>query len=148
VPAPHLGSAILDRVPSWIEWEHLALAALVWALLTAASLAIVLRITLALPEDYFELEQPPLTSWTASRVARNGTGMVLIVVGAALSIPGVPGQGVLTILVGLFLVDFPRRQQLERALARRAGVLPALNRLRARFGRAPLRPPAQRNDPR
>jgi len=73
---------------------------------------------------------------------------VLIVVGAALSIPGVPGQGVLTILVGLFLVDFPRRQQLERALARRAGVLPALNRLRARFGRAPLRPPAQRNDPR
>jgi len=57
---------------------------------------------------------------------------------------------VLTILVGLFLVDFPRRQQLERALARRAGVLPALNRLRARFNRAPLRPPSpsQRNDAR
>ena len=141
---------MLDRVPSLIAWEHLALAALVWALLTAGSLAVVLRIVLALPEDYFEVDQPPLTSWTASRVARNGAGMVLIAVGAALSIPGVPGQGVLTILVGLFLVDFPRRQQLERALARRAGVLPALNRLRARFNRAPLRPPApsQRNDAR
>ena len=141
---------MLDRVASWIEWEHLALAALVCVLLTAGSLAIVLRIVLALPEDYFEANQPRLTSWTASRVARNGAGIVLITVGAALSIPGVPGQGVLTILVGLFLVDFPRRQQLERALARRPGVLPALNRLRVRFGRAPLRPPppSQRSEPR
>jgi hypothetical protein len=140
---------MLDRVLSWIEWEHLTVAALVWVLLTAASLAVVLRIVLALPENYFEVDQPRLTSWTASRIARNGTGMVLIVVGVALSIPGVPGQGVLTILVGLFLVDFPRRQQLERALARRPAVLPALNRLRLRFGRAPLRPPpAPRNDPR
>jgi len=140
---------MLDRVPSWIEWEHLALAALVWVLLTAGSLAIVLRIVLALPEDYFEADQPPLTSWTVTRLARNGAGMVLIAVGAALSIPGVPGQGVLTMLVGLFLVDFPRRQQLERALARRPGVLPSLNGLRVRFDRAPLRPPpSQRNDPR
>ncbi len=141
---------MLDCVLSWIEWEHLALAALVWVLLTAASLAIVLRSALALPEDYFEVDQPPLTSWTATRIARNGAGMVLIVVGAALSIPGIPGQGVLTILVGLFLVDFPRRQPFERALARRPGVLPALNRLRVRFGRAPLRPPppSQRRDPR
>jgi hypothetical protein len=141
---------MLDCVPSLIAWEHLALAALVWVLLTAGSLAIVLRIVLALPEDYFEVDQPRLTSWTATRIARNGAGVVLVAVGAVLSIPGVPGQGVLTILVGLFLVDFPRRQQLERALARRAGVLPALNRLRARFNRAPLRPPppSQRNDAR
>jgi hypothetical protein len=149
VLGPRRASAMLDRVLSWIEWEHLALAALVWVLLTAGSLAIVLRIVLALPEDYFEADQPPLTSWTVTRLARNGAGMVLIVVGAALSIPGVPGQGVLTVLVGLFLVDFPRRQQLERALARRRGVLLSLNRLRVHFNRAPLRPPpSQRSDPR
>jgi hypothetical protein len=140
---------MLDRVPSWIEWEHLALVALVWALLTTGSLAIVLRIVLALPVDYFEVDQPPLTSRRAARIARNAAGVLLIALGAVLSIPGVPGQGVLTILVGLFLVDFPRRQELERALARRPGVLPALNRLRVRFGRAPLRPPPpQRSDPR
>jgi hypothetical protein len=141
---------MLDCVPSLIAWEHLALAALVWVLLTAGSLAIVLRIVLALPEDYFEVDQPRLTSWTATRIARNGAGVVLVAVGAVLSIPGVPGQGVLTILVGLFLVDFPRRQQLGRALARRPGVLPALNRLRARFHRTPLRAPSpsQRNDAR
>jgi hypothetical protein len=140
---------MLEGVPAWIEWRHLVLAALVWALLTASSLAVVLWIVLALPEDYFEVEASPHTARMAVRIARNAAGMVLIAVGAVLSIPGVPGQGVLTVLVGVFLVDFPRRQELERALARRAGVLPALNRLRARFKRAPVRPPpSQRNDAR
>jgi hypothetical protein len=128
-------------VLGWIEWHHLVVAALLWVVLTAGSLAVVLRIALALPEDYFEAEQPRGPSWTARRVVRNAVGVVLIAVGAALSVPGVPGQGLLTILVGLFFVDFPRRRRLERALARRPGVLAALNRLRARFGRPPLRRP-------
>lgn len=132
-----------------LSWQHVAVAALVWVVLTVGSLAVVLRIALSLPEDYFEADQGRRPPWTARRMVRNAMGIVLIAVGAALSIPGVPGQGVLTILVGLFLVDFPRRQQLERALGRRRGVLPALNRLRARFGRPALRPPpAQRGEPR
>lgn len=120
-----------------------------WTLLTLGSIGIVLRIVLGLPEDYFEADASPRVAWTLWRVLRNAAGVVLVAVGAVLSIPGVPGQGVLTILVGLFLVDFPRRQQLERALARRPAVLESLNRLRARFARAPLRPPPpQRSDAR
>lgn len=121
--------------------QNLVLAAAVWIVLTAGSLAIVLRVVLALPVDYFEADARHPTSWTAGRLARNLAGLVLIVVGALLAIPGIPGQGLLTMLVGVFLVDFPRRQRLERALLRRQGVLPALNRLRRRFGRPPLRPP-------
>jgi len=131
-------------VPIWIGWQHVAVAALVWVVLTAGSLAIVLRIALSLPVNYFEADQGRRPLWTARRIVRNAIGIVLVAVGAALSIPGVPGQGVLTILVGLFLVDFPRRQQLERTLASRQGVLTALNRLRARFGRPALRPPPGR----
>jgi hypothetical protein len=127
-------------VLSWVEWQHLVVAGLLWVVLTAGSLAVVLRIALSLPEDYFEAEQGP-PSWTLRRLVRNAVGLVLVVVGAALSVPGVPGQGLLTMLVGLAFVDFPRRRQLERALARRPGVLAGLNRLRARFGRAPLRQP-------
>lgn len=147
-----LESGFMNRLAgllAWIEWHHLGLAALVWVTLTAGSLAVVARIVVTLPEDYFERTSTVRTPWTARRVVRNVAGVVLVAVGAALSIPGVPGQGVLTILVGLFLVDFPRRRQLERALARRPGVLPALNRLRARFERPPLRPPpSQRSEPR
>lgn len=136
-------------VLAWIEWHHVGLAALVWVALTAGSLAVVARIVVRLPEDYFERPPEARRRWTARRIIRNLVGVVIVAVGLALSVPGVPGQGVLTVLVGLFLVDFPRRRQLERALASRPGVLPALNRLRARFGHPPLRPPApQRSEPR
>lgn len=134
-------------VPLWasflrsIDAQDLALAAGVWVLLTAGSLAIVLRVVLALPADYFEKEPPTYRAWTMGRIVRNLAGLLLIVAGALLSIPGIPGQGLLTILVGVVLVDFPHRRKLERALVSRGGVLPALNRLRARFGRPPLRPP-------
>ncbi len=125
-----------------LDLRHVVLAGSIWALLTAGSLAVVLRVVLALPADYFTAEPPARAAWTLGRVGRNVAGLGLILVGVVLSIPGVPGQGVLTILAGVFLVDFPRRQRLERALAQRPGVLLALNRLRARFGRPPLRPPA------
>ena len=134
-------SAILDHVPASFEWQRVALVALGWALLTAGSFAIVLRVLLALPPDYFENERALGTSWKVARLARNAAGLVLIAVGLILSIPAVPGQGALTVLTGILPVDFPRRRSLERSLVRRAGVLPALNRLRARFNRPPLRPP-------
>ena len=124
-----------------IDVQHVVLAAAVWVLLTAGSLAVVLRVVLALPADYFETDVPARLAWTARRVARNLAGLVLIAVGALLALPGIPGQGVLTMVVGVLLVDFPRRQQLLRGLLRRRGVLPALNRLRSRFGRPPFRPP-------
>jgi hypothetical protein len=125
-----------------VDIEHVLLAAGVWLFLTIASLFIVLRVVLALPEDHFAVHRPGRLRWTVGRVGRNLAGIVLIVVGAALSIPGVPGQGVMTMLAGVFLVDFPQRRRLERALIARPGVLPRLNRLRARFGRPPLRPPS------
>jgi hypothetical protein len=129
------------RVNRVVDIEHVLLAAGVWLFLTIASLFIVLRVVLALPEDHFAVDRPGRLQWTVGRVGRNLAGIVLIVVGAALSIPGVPGQGVLTMLAGVFLVDFPQRRRLERALIARPGVLPRLNRLRARFGRPPLQPP-------
>jgi hypothetical protein len=125
----------------WIEVEHVLLAAGVWLLLNVGSLVVVLRVALALPEDYFEAEAPVRTRWTIGRLGRNLAGVVLVLVGAALAIPGVPGQGVLTVLAGVLLVDFPGRRHLERNLVGRRGVLLALNRLRARFWRPPLRPP-------
>ena len=123
------------------ELEHVVVAVGVWVLLTAGSVAVVLRVVLTLPHDYFEAAPPERARWTLARVARNLAGLVLIVVGAALSIPAVPGQGLVTLLVGVLLVDVPGRRRLERALVSREGLLAALNGLRARFGRPPLRPP-------
>jgi hypothetical protein len=53
----------------------------------------------------------------------------------------VPGQGLLTIAVGLMLVDFPGKFRFERWLAVRPPVWRSINWLRKRAGRGPLERP-------
>jgi hypothetical protein len=58
--------------------------------------------------------------------------------GFVMALPGVPGQGILTMLIGLTLVDFPGKRSLEQRLVRRPSVRRALDKVRARFGHPPL----------
>jgi hypothetical protein len=53
----------------------------------------------------------------------------------------VPGQGLLTVAVGLTLVDFPGKFHLERWLATRGPVWRSINWLRKRAGREALKRP-------
>ena len=118
----------------------------VWAVMTAATLLLVAGVVATLPVTYFR-DPAEATSAAAPardvvrRVVRNILGVVLIVAGLLLSVPGVPGQGLLTLLAGVVLVDFPGRHRVARRIARWRGVLPAINRLRARLGQPPLLPP-------
>ena len=66
------------------------------------------------------------------------TGLLLIVVGALLSVPGVPGQGLLTILSGLIISDFPGKKRLARRIIRIHAVYLAANKIRTSFKRPPL----------
>ncbi len=99
-----------------------------------------------LPVDYFVTRQRPPVPHRhpalaiALRIARNLFGLVLFLAGLAMLV--LPGQGVLTALVGLTLLEFPGKFRLERALVRRGPVLRGLNWLRARRGKPPLWPPA------
>ena len=72
------------------------------------------------------------------RVGKNIAGVVLLLLGFVMALPGVPGQGLLTMIIGLTLVDFPGKVDLERRLVARPFVLRQLNLLRARFRRPPL----------
>jgi hypothetical protein len=119
----------------------------VWLVATAATLAIAAMIVVRLPPTYFSEDSAThgvrVGSWRSPRhVARNALGVVLVALGLAMAIPGIPGQGLLTVLIGLMLVDFPGRRRVEKALVRRPGILIAINRMRARFGHPPLLPPA------
>jgi len=71
-------------------------------------------------------------------VGKNLLGLVLVALGVVLSVPGVPGQGLLTILIGIILLDFPGKRALVQRLVGRPAVLGAINRLRARFRRPPM----------
>jgi hypothetical protein len=102
-----------------------------------------------LPADYFTRPGPatPTRISALRRVARNLLGILLVAVGVVLSVPGIPGQGLLTILLGVMLVDFPGKKGAERWLVTRHGVVAAMNRLRRRFGKPPLREPGQISRP-
>jgi hypothetical protein len=74
----------------------------------------------------------------AAHIAKNVLGFILVVVGIMLSLPGVPGQGILTILIGIMLLDFPGKRELERRIVSCPGLFQAINALRRRFGKPPL----------
>ena len=108
------------------------------------TILVVLGVLAALPVTYFRDDrQPrPLLRGTIAdvigRALRNALGLVLIILGLLLSLPAVPGQGVLTVLIGLMLMDFPGKRRLARKLVARRGVLDAMNRVRAWLRRPPL----------
>jgi hypothetical protein len=81
----------------------------------------------------------------ALRIAKNVLGAVLVCVGFIMLF--LPGQGLLSMLVGLFLMDFPGKPRVLRALLARPHVLPLINGLRARAGRPPLELPSPESKP-
>lgn len=98
-----------------------------------------------LPEDYFlESHRPrPLSRNLIIHLMltalKNVVGLGFLVLGILLLF--VPGQGLLTIVVGLTIMNYPGKFRLERWLAMRPRVLPALNWLRERYGYPPLEDP-------
>ena len=115
----------------------------VFVVTCAASLAMVTFFVVRIPADYFLVGRKPPAGSIQVRVAlailKNLGGVALVLVGIVLSLPGIPGQGILTILVGLMLTDLPGVRRLERTLARRPSVRRALDTIRAKFGKEPLR---------
>ena len=72
-------------------------------------------------------------------LARNLFGLAIIAAGILMLV--LPGQGLLTIVIGIALVDFPGKHALERRLIGHPRVIDAMNALRERFGRPPLATP-------
>jgi hypothetical protein len=110
-----------------------------------ASIAVVSFVLVRLPANYFHsshareflVERHPVLR-AFGIFAKNLLGLVLVALGIIMSMPGVPGQGVLTILLGVMLLDFPGKRALEARIVSQPRVYRAINSLRARFDRPPL----------
>jgi len=70
-------------------------------------------------------------------VLKNIAGIVLIAAGILMLV--LPGQGIITILIGLFLFDFPGKHKLIFLILRNPLVLKAINWIREKKGKEPLR---------
>ena len=93
-----------------------------------------------LPADYFVRPRRQggeigVINWTFL-VAKNVVGAVMILAGVAMLV--LPGQGLLTILLGLLLMNFPGKHRMEYWLVSRPRVLSSLNWMRAKLQHPPL----------
>lgn len=127
----------------------LSSASLEWLFLLSVvgflgSLIALPLILVRLPADYFSERHP--RAWLKARhpvlrimavALKNILGVILLLGGFAMLV--LPGQGILTIVIGMSLVDFPGKRALERRILSRPLVLQAINRIRTRFNRPSLR---------
>jgi hypothetical protein len=125
--------------------REIILTALLATATMLASCVISLIALVGLPHDYFRTSRI-----ASSRYAENGVlgklrivlknliGLALVVVGIVLSLPLVPGPGLLVVAAGIALLDLPARRRLLYKLLSRPGMLRAINRSRAAFSRAPF----------
>jgi hypothetical protein len=95
-----------------------------------------------LPEDYFVRAHRP-SDWVKSPrvrmewlILKNVLGIVLLSAGIAMLV--FPGQGLLTIVLGLMLMDFPGKAWLLNRVARQPNVLKSINWMRRKSGRPPM----------
>jgi Putative transmembrane protein (PGPGW) len=109
-----------------------------------ASLIAIPVLIARLPEDYFShrRRQPVAEDGRSpvrllGAVFKNLFGGLLVLAGLLMLF--LPGQGVLTIVIGLTIMNFPGKYRLERGLVGRGAVLKALNWIRTRAGKPPLR---------
>ena len=113
-------------------------------LIGAGSLLLMPYVLIQLPADYFAnsarrsqrlMFLHPVLRMTL-RIIKNLFGVLFILLGLILLV--LPGQGILTLLVGIVLVDFPGKFQLERRLLSWPVVLPLINGIRIKAGKAPF----------
>ncbi|MFM8271932.1 MAG: hypothetical protein ACKODX_06300 [Gemmata sp.] len=139
-----------SRLPDgWGPWHLAAISVGLAVSMAAVSLVVVGYVLARLPADYFvnpnaqrPIDRHPVLHGLVVLV-RNVMGYILIVLGGLMSLPGVPGQGLLTILMGVMLIDFPGKRRFQVWLVTRRVVLTGVNRLRARAGQPPFQVLAQ-----
>ena len=95
-----------------------------------------------IPSDYFT--RPRDTHrWQVllqpRAIVRNLLGLPVLLAGIAMLV--LPGQGLLTIMIGLGIMNFPGKFELEKWIVTRKGVLQALNWIRRKAKHPPISAP-------
>ncbi len=137
---------VLAGVFDWFG-DHQAFAGTMFVVSIVAGVGSLLAANYFLttiPPDYFISERQPLKHWGSERpavrwsilIAKNLLGGLLILAGLIMFFT--PGQGILTLLLGLILIDAPGKRHVERKIVERPGVLKVVNKLRARANKPPL----------
>lgn len=120
----------------------------VGVVMAIASTVAIPWLIVRMPADYFTTPRKPDIDRgllaTLVWVLRNALAVLLVLAGMIMLV--LPGQGLLTILIGIGISTFPGKYRLERAIMRRSAVFRSANWIRRRAHRAPLDYPAAGNN--
>ena len=125
----------------WILWLAGGLSLVTFF----GTILILPLILIRIPTDYFlekKSHRRDHAGWTdrvlrvISGLFRNILGVLLLLMGGILLFT--PGQGILTILIGLLIMDFPGKRTLEVKLISRDSIYRGINRIRKKAGKPEL----------
>ena len=130
-----------------IEWMRnnetlLALMAVSGFLLFIGSLIAIPVIVAYMPEDYFVRMQRPFSRSplrSVLHILKNFLGAGLFLAGLMMLV--LPGQGILTMVIGLSLIDFPGKHRLQMRLVRVPRIRRSIQWIRQKVHHQPLQFP-------
>jgi hypothetical protein len=134
---------LLPTVQQWIPIDVLYGLAVASVIGFIGSLIAIPLILVRLPADYFDTRTP--RHWMKDHhpvlrllgvLVKNVVGVVFVLAGFAMLF--LPGQGLLTILIGVSLMDFPKKRALEAKMVGQPTLLGVINSMRLKFGKPPL----------
>ncbi|MDO8895343.1 PGPGW domain-containing protein [Nitrosomonas sp.] len=107
------------------------------------SLIAIPWILIRLPSDYFDMRVPrywmkdhhPVLR-TIGLIVKNIAGSIFLIAGFLMLL--LPGQGLLTMLIGISFMDFPNKRKLEARIVGQPVFLKAINAMRQKFNKLPL----------
>jgi len=125
---------MFDALVLWMQEHRQAIAALtaLSVLLLAATVIATPWVIAQLPTDYFKRKHIETGSLGPLRVAllilRNGFGVLFILIGIVMMVT--PGPGLVAMILGLSICEFPGKHDLLMRLAGQPNVFASLNWLR------------------
>jgi hypothetical protein len=134
---------LLATVQQWIPVDVLIGLTVASAIGFIGTLIAIPMILVRLPADYFDTRTP--RHWMKDHhpalrlsglVVKNVAGIVFLLAGFAMLF--LPGQGVLTMLIGVSLMDFPKKRELEAKMVGQPTLLGVINAMRNKYGKPPL----------
>ncbi|MFH1217173.1 MAG: PGPGW domain-containing protein [Pseudomonadota bacterium] len=125
--------------------EAIVLWSAAFSLVTFLGTLLVIPIMVTkIPADYFSNTRRHRLPWARQHplvrgillTIKNIAGYAFVLMGIIMLV--LPGQGLLTIVIGVILIDFPCKFRFERWLASRSPILRSINWIRKRAHRDPL----------
>jgi len=134
---------LLSTVQQYVSTDTLVTLTVISLVFFVGSLVAIPYILVRIPADYFDVRVP--RHWMQNHhpilrmmghIVKNAIGAIFLFAGFLMLF--LPGQGILTMLIGVSMLDFPGKRKIEAKMIGQRTVLGVINGMREKFRKPPL----------